>query len=178
MKNKGHLHSALVANNYFLPSKRAAFCTLKLMMEIFNGQAACPKITDITFRNVVNKPPVNLLVDIVTDAIEKNRHYPNGEVAKQWKRLAVHIRKSFPEKYWLLGLLGLLNQGHAVFEKGYKPPPSREANQLAAPMVPNPDGFFDNLMELPKAELKKGCSISFLSKRERLENQLHRLEER
>ena len=45
-------------------------------------------------------------------------------------------------------------------------------------MVPNPDGFFDNLEELPKAELKKGGSISFLSKRERLANQLRRLEER
>ena len=45
-------------------------------------------------------------------------------------------------------------------------------------MVPNPDGFFDNLDELSKAELKKGCSISFLSKREWLTNQLHRLGER
>ena len=38
VKNKGHLHSALVANGFFLPSKRTAFCTLKLMMEIFNDQ--------------------------------------------------------------------------------------------------------------------------------------------
>ena len=45
-------------------------------------------------------------------------------------------------------------------------------------MVPNPNGFFDNLEELPAHELKKGCSISFLSKRERLANQLRRLEER
>ena len=109
VKNKGHLHSALVANGYFLPSKRTAFCTLKLMMEIYHGQAACPKITEITFFNVVNKPPVVLLVEIVTCAIENHQHYPNGEVAKQWKRLGRHIRKAAPEKYWLLGLLGLLN---------------------------------------------------------------------
>ena len=49
---------------------------------------------------------------------------------------------------------------------------------MVAHMMPAPNGFFDNLEELPTQELKKGGRISFLSKRERLENQLRRLEER
>ena len=85
------------------------------MLEIFNNKAACPKITEITFYNVINKPTVSLLVEIVTDTIDNNSLYPSEEIAKKWKRLALHIRKSTPEKYWLLGLLGLLNPRHEVF---------------------------------------------------------------
>ena len=115
VKNKEHLYQALVANSFFLPSKQSSFCTLKLMLEIFNNKAACPKITEITFYNVVNKPTVNLLVDIVIETIDNNVQYPGEEIAKKWKRLALHIRKATPEKYWLLGLLGLLNPRHGVF---------------------------------------------------------------
>jgi hypothetical protein len=45
-------------------------------------------------------------------------------------------------------------------------------------MVPNHNGFVNNLPELSAKELKKGGGVSFLSKRERLEMQLERLEEK
>ena len=45
-------------------------------------------------------------------------------------------------------------------------------------MVSNRDGFFDDLDLLPPKELKKNASISFLSKRQRLEAELVRINER
>ena len=45
-------------------------------------------------------------------------------------------------------------------------------------MLPNYNNFIDNLPELSAKELKKGGGVSFLSKRQRLEMQLERLDER
>ena len=45
-------------------------------------------------------------------------------------------------------------------------------------MIPNNNGFMDNLPELSAKEMKKGSGVSFLSKRQRLEMQLERLEEK
>jgi hypothetical protein len=45
-------------------------------------------------------------------------------------------------------------------------------------MIDNKDGFFDNLDLLNSKELKKSSSISFLSKKQRLEAELARINER
>ena len=45
-------------------------------------------------------------------------------------------------------------------------------------MIPNPNGFCDDLKPLSAKELKKGGGINFFSKQERLETQVQRLEER
>jgi hypothetical protein len=45
-------------------------------------------------------------------------------------------------------------------------------------MLPNHNGFMDNLPELNAKELKKGGGVSFLSKKQRLELQVERLEEK
>ena len=45
-------------------------------------------------------------------------------------------------------------------------------------MVPNPNGFFDNLDVLGPAELRRKSSLSFVSKKQRLELQLQRITER
>ena len=45
-------------------------------------------------------------------------------------------------------------------------------------MIPNNNGFMNNLPELSAKEMKKGGAVSFLNKRQRLELQLERLEEK
>ncbi len=45
-------------------------------------------------------------------------------------------------------------------------------------MIPNRNGFFDNLEPLSVKELKKKGSINFLSKKEKMELQLARINER
>ena len=45
-------------------------------------------------------------------------------------------------------------------------------------MIPNRNGFFDNLEQLSAKELKKKGSLSFLTKRERMEMELGRIKER
>ena len=45
-------------------------------------------------------------------------------------------------------------------------------------MIPNNNGFVNNLPELSGKELKKGGGISFLNKKQKLEMQLERLEDK
>jgi hypothetical protein len=44
-------------------------------------------------------------------------------------------------------------------------------------MVPANEGFCENLPELSAREIKKGSGISFMTKKQRLELQLNRLDE-
>ena len=45
-------------------------------------------------------------------------------------------------------------------------------------MIDNSDGFFDNLTPLTAKEMKKKGSVNFLSKKQQLEIQLARINER
>ena len=44
-------------------------------------------------------------------------------------------------------------------------------------MIPDNNGFFNNLPELSAKELKKGGGVNFYSKKERLERQVLKMEE-
>ena len=45
-------------------------------------------------------------------------------------------------------------------------------------MIPNVGGFFDNLEQLTAQELRKKGSIRFMSKRQKMEFELERINER
>ena len=45
-------------------------------------------------------------------------------------------------------------------------------------MIPDPSGFFDNLEPLSVADLRRKGSVSFLTKRTRIEMELARINER
>ena len=79
----------------------------------------------------------------------------------------------------MLGLLSYMHPDHAIFKKGYRPPKKEERVQQAQPSIPNHNGFFDNLPPLSASELRKGngFKLNLLTKRQRKEQQLARLEE-
>ena len=110
--------------------------------------------------------------------IELNESYTSEEQANSYKRLAAHMRRSTPDKSWMLGLLATLHPAHEVFQKGYQPPARHQVYLPKQQMVQNRNGFFDNLKMLSTKELRKKGSISFLSKRERTQFQLERILER
>ena len=125
IRNKDHMYKACLANGFHLPSRRSAFCTLKLMQEISQGTGAIPAVSDIKFRTVLHPPNREYLIQAVTSLIDAGvvgQEYQDEEQAKSWKRLAKYIRKAPPEKQWLIGLLSFLNPGSEIFEKGYRPP--------------------------------------------------------
>ena len=79
----------------------------------------------------------------------------------------------------MLELLSYMHPDHAIFKKGYRPPKKEERVQQAQPTIPNHNGFFDNLPPLSASELRKGkgFKLNLLTKRQRKEQQLARLEE-
>ena len=74
------------------------------------------------------------------------------------------MRHSCPDKQWLLAVLSTLQPGHAVFQKGYRPP-SKAKLDAQQEMVPNRNGFFDGLEPLSSKELRRHGGISFQSKK-------------
>lgn len=78
----------------------------------------------------------------------------------------------------MLGLLATLHPTHEIFQKGYRPLAALQPQQRQQLMIPNPNGFFDNLEPLSTKELCQKSSISFLTKRERMQFELDRINER
>ena len=84
-----------------------------------------------------------------------------------------------PDKEWMIGLLGFMNPGDDIFKKGYKPPPKDFNNAMQMQgKFPVREGFFDGLEVLSSKDLRKKTSVSFLSKKQKLEMQLARIQER
>ena len=148
-------------------------------MEVFRDVCFCPMLKDVKFLPCLHPPTAGQLVDIIATMIENNDSYETEDQAKQYKRLALHMRRSRPEKAWMLGLLSTLHPNHELFQKGYRPPPNLQPQQQQQQqMIPNRNGFFDNLEPLSAKELRKKTSLSFLSKRERMQFELARINER
>ena len=79
----------------------------------------------------------------------------------------------------MLGILECIIPASEIFKKNYRPAPSLKRHGINMPVVQNQDGFFDDLPALSFGEMKKrGNSSLFLTKQERLEQKLHKLEER
>ena len=81
------------------------------------------------------------------------------------------MTRNKPDKEWMLELLGILNPGDDIFKKGYKPPTKNfnTATRIATQNFPIREGFFDGLEVLSAKDLRKKSSISFVSKKERLQ---------
>ena len=90
------------------------------------------------------------------------------------------MMRNTPDKEWMLELLGFMNPGDDIFKKGYKPPPKHFNNavNMQAQKFPIREGFLDGLEVLSGKDLRKKSSINFLTKKQRLEMQLARIQER
>ena len=56
-----------------------------------------------------------------------------------------------PDKQWILDVISTLNPNHAIFQKGYVPEKTEEAETRTV-YVRNDDGLYDGLPELYKAK--------------------------
>ena len=86
------------------------------------------------------------------------------------------MRRNAPDKQWLMGLLATVCAEHEVCQKGYRP--QKQDLQREQQMIADPSGFFDNLEPLSVADLRRKGSVSFLTKRTRMEMELARINER
>ncbi len=65
-----------------------------------------------------------------------------------------------------------MSEDNVIFSKGYRPPVERPmaVAQPEAQMLNCEEGFFDGLTMLDPKQLRKKSGISFISKRQRMEN--------
>jgi hypothetical protein len=151
---------------------------MKFLLELYEGKVVAPKASQISYCNVLFPPTQGELVAIITEMIDSNQGYKSEAIKLQWKRLGFHIKKNRPPKAWLVGLLYFFDSHHVVFSKGYRPDKAVQRDELVAPLIENKNGFFDDLPALGVKELKRQGGVSFLSKRQRLEYDMQRLEQR
>jgi hypothetical protein len=123
-------------------------------MEIFQEVCYCPMMKDVKFLPCLHPPTADQMVEIIATMIDGNDSYESERQADQFKRLAVHIRRSRPDKQWMLGILSTLHPNHEIFQKGYRPPSNLPPQQQQRQMIPNPSGFFDGLDPLSAKELR------------------------
>lgn len=98
--------------------------------------------------------------------------YVDANTEKQYKRLAKHLRRHPPDVMWGLQLLATINEHHELFDPGYKPPKPEPEGRAQVGMVPVREGFFDNLEPLTGKEARGRGSISFLSKKDRVQQEI------
>jgi hypothetical protein len=109
--------------------------------------------------------------------IDEHNRYETLELENKWKRLAKYMKKNIPELQWSLAMLSTVNPEHEIFKKNYQAPVKGMAPQQQF-MIPINNGFMNDLPELSAKERKRGGGISFLTKQQKLEMQLQRLEEK
>ena len=120
IRTRKHLYDACKANGYYLPeSHRDPICTMAFLTEIFRGTVGCPKTDAIQFRNPIHTPTAKEMITLVTKKIDDCQGYANIDEANRWYRLAKYIRKSRPERAWLVGLLCCIDLENEIFKKGY-----------------------------------------------------------
>ena len=120
------------------------------------------------FYNVMHPPTSQFLLEYLCNGIE-NAQYGDLNEANRFKRLSMHMLKNKPDKEWMLGILGILDPDNAIFKKGYKPPGKNPVLQKQEEQFPVRPGFFDGLEVLNPKQMRVKSSISFMTKKQRLE---------
>ena len=104
--------------------------------------------------------------------------YNDADTEKKYMRLGKHLLRHPPDVMWGLQLLSTINEHHELFEPGYKPPKAEPEGRAQVGMVPVREGFFDNLVPLSGKEARGRGSINFLSKKEKVEQEIALMRQR
>ena len=173
MKCRKTFYRALVLNQFFMPAEDSKFTTMKLMKDIYLEKCYFPLDKDVKVRMCAYPPKAQQLAEITANMLD-NGAYATEELEKQYKRLAKHIRLHAPDVMWGLVLLSTLNEENDLFKPTYRPPKALPVEgRVQVAMIPVVrEGFFDNLDPLSGKEARSKGSISFLSKKDRVEQQI------
>jgi len=73
------MYQACLCNGYFLPNKSSSFCSMKFLMELYEGKVSAPKTSQVTYFNVLFPPTCGELVVIITEMVDRNQGYESEE---------------------------------------------------------------------------------------------------
>ena len=120
MKNKSSFHKALIKYGFYLEELKSRFNTVDLFKDILFGKCYFPLAADVKIKMCSHPPPAKELLEIIATLIETG-NYNSLEQAKQFRRLAKHMRRHSPSTTWMLHLLGTINGEHEIFHPNFKP---------------------------------------------------------
>ena len=99
MKDRKTFHRALLKNRFFMPDEDSKFTTVKLMKDIYLEKCYFPLDKDVKVRACAHPPKAKQLAEYIANMIDAGA-YEEEKVAKQFKRLAKHIRLHPPDVMW------------------------------------------------------------------------------
>ena len=124
MKNKEHFHKGLVMEGKILPSVTQPICSKKFLLEVFHGTCWVPHVMATPIKPVQNMPSIEHLTQLAGEAILAYYQNENNEGREERLKLKEYLDQHKVQASFLVKVIAALNQQHAIFEKGYQPPPN------------------------------------------------------
>lgn len=147
------LYDALVRNQFILPPQKDGLVTKKFMLGILDEQYWCLKSDEVRTLKVCADPPSKKALAAILSDRMTNMADIDAVMQRRFLETALLIRQKPPCTDWMIKVLSQVDPNNHLFDKNYVKP--RENPRQAAPiMIPNPNGFFDNL-PLPKGKRGK-----------------------
>jgi len=149
VNDKHTMYDAMVKNGWALPHRKQPICSLDFMVKVRAHQLWCPR-QDQTIKTVVcpTPPPKKELAEFIRNAAN-NIIAANANTQEELIALEATvelIEKKLADLPWLIIVLHVLDEKHAIFGKDYfYTRPARITTLQTLPSISNEDGFFDGL---------------------------------
>ena len=107
------LRELMVRNGYYVPTLKSKYCTLKTLLQVKEGRIFGIKYADVLLREVPHPPNKKVLLDKVTDYIQK----AGSDLG------ATEKKGNLPDKEWMINIIATLSKGQdEILQKNYMPP--------------------------------------------------------
>jgi len=109
------LYNAAVRNGYFLPQRKSSAVNEIMLVNVLKGQYWCPKSLDIRIKNCVRAPVKETLMAKLATLCQASNH-----------NIAWIDDTHYPDKKWMVAVIGTLDPGDEIFKKDYVAPAVRK----------------------------------------------------
>ena len=133
IKDVKDLYNVALRNGYYLPKQSSSAVNEIMLYQILQGNYWCPKYKDMKLQPCVKAPVKEVLIGRVLDHCIRLGHNVAWIDDMHW-----------PDKEWLVAVLGTLNPDDEIFRKDYVAPPVRKRLQDVETIV-LPNEVFEGL---------------------------------
>jgi hypothetical protein len=173
VRSKNDMHRLLLVEGFVLPRPQSTICTVAFLRAVFDGDMYCPHLSACVHRPVLYPPPIKQLQEDLLGAIRTHcDDSTNDRIPAKSALYQVLLHKQADRDFLLAGLAALDGE-HPVLQKNYRPP-GRQTTIKQALTVADPDGYLQQMHDLPADRLVKRSTFQFLSKEDRLEQDIAR----
>ena len=136
--------------------------TIEFMLGVQSNVYWLPKTNEIRLLNCGDAPAKHTIAMMLADKM--NRHPAQGEpFDTMFRRTALKIKRSPPNKDWMLAVLATVDAENELFSKGYvKPKIDARGIEVERDLVDNHNDFFTGLPAVKSK--RKTKNINFVTK--------------